>query len=158
MRIPWLGTWLAVVVVAVIGCGSGTQGAAPSNAGAGSSGRPPPAGFIAPLVASLRLAWYWGEASDATWQAIYEVDGHDPRVVSIVEDLQPGDNLDLGDIGLQLYRDQLRNAGIQLTDDDTTLVSYAIEAGARDVVVRSDDSHTSGDRRAFYVWITVPGG
>jgi hypothetical protein len=147
------------IMIGALGCGSGTQGAGPSNAaGAGSSTRPPPAGFIAPQVGSLRLAWYWGDAGDATWQAIYDVDGHDPRVASIVEGLQPGDNLDLGDIGLGLYRDQLRGAGIHLTDDDTMLLAYEIRAGALVVTVRSDDSNTSGDHRAFYVWISVPGG
>jgi hypothetical protein len=151
----------AAVAIALVGCrADGPAGpTTPINAAAsGSSTRPPPAGLIAPSVGSLRLAWYWGETSDATWQAIYEVDLHDPRVTAAVENLGPGDQLDLGDIGLALYRDQLRGEGIQLTDDDLTLLSYAIQAGARQVTVRSDDSHTSGDRRVFCIYVSAPGG
>lgn len=154
------GAAAVATAVGVLGCrADGPAGPTPpGNPGTASSRRPPPAGWIAPVVGSLRLAWYWGEAADATWQAIYEVSPLDPRVAAILEDLQPGDNLDVGDIGLQLYRDQLRDEGVHLTDDDATLVSYDIQGGARQVTVRSDDSHTSGDRRAFFVWVTLPGG
>lgn len=149
------------VAIGLVGCGAGASPGptVPGSAdGAGSAKRPPPQGLIAPTVGSLRLAWYWGEASDATWQAIYEVDLHDPRVTSALENLGLGDQLDLGDIGLGLYRDQLRGEGIQLADDDLTMLSYATRDGARQVTVRSDDSHTSGDHRVFCIYVSVPGG
>ena len=142
-----------------LGCGSaGNTGATANSATATTSTTPPPRGTIRPVVGSLRLAWYWGSTPDATWQAIYEVDPHDPRVQEVLEDAGPGDQVDPGDAGLKLYLEQVRGAGITLTDDDATLFSYSIQNGARQVTVRSDAQHTNNDRYVFMVYVSVPGG
>lgn len=119
---------------------------------------PPPAGVVLPRSAKLRVV-HPGDAKTAyVWQAIYDADAQHPAVKQALEAAtKDGLTLDAGDAAVSVYADELRAAGVEVSDLMGGFM-YRVEPGTLDVIVRSDDDFHRGDPTGFTISVGPAGG
>lgn len=137
---------------------AGQAGGGPGCVNATEPTPAPPQGTILPRVGCPQKIRYWGKPGVSTWEAHYHVDPTDPRIRSHLASTHiDGPPPDLGDAGLELYREQVRSAGVEINSDEGTQFTYPIQGGALTVTVLSD-GRTDPDPADFVLYVDVPGG